>query len=82
MLSATRQGFITTDDIAARVIAAKGFETADSILRAAVRDQLLTVLRAARKRGSVEQIGLGRGVRWKLVDDRRRRDKLATKLSP
>ena len=58
MLSATRQGFITTDDIAARVIAAKGFETADNTLRASIRDQLLTVLRAARKRGTVEQTGL------------------------
>src|SRR6266478_1094564 len=57
---------ITTDEIAARVIAAKGFEAADSTLRAAIRDQLLTVLRAARKRGTVEQMGLGRGVRWKF----------------
>ena len=55
-------GLITTDEIAARVIAAKGFETADATLRAAIRDQLLTALRAARKRGTVRQIGLGRGV--------------------
>ncbi len=60
-------GLITTDEIAAQVIAAKGFETADSTLRASIRDQLLTVLRAAQKRGSVEQIGLGRGVRWKMT---------------
>jgi hypothetical protein len=59
-------GLITTDEIAARVIAEKGFDSADSTLRAAIRDQLLTVLRAARKRGSVEQIGLGRGLRWKF----------------
>jgi hypothetical protein len=61
------RGLITTDEIAAQVIAAKGFEVADTTLRAAVRDQLLTVLRAARKRGTVEQMGLGRGVRWKLA---------------
>ena len=61
-------GLTTTDEIAAQVIAAKGFETADSSLRAAIRDQLLTVLRAARKRGTVEQMGLGRGVRWKLAN--------------
>src|SRR5437763_6438324 len=59
-------GLITTDEIAAQVIAAKGFDAADSTLRAAIRDQLLTVLRAARKRGTVEQMGLARGVRWKL----------------
>src|SRR6266850_1481143 len=61
-------GLITTDEMAARVITAKGFETADSTLRAAIRDQLLTVLRAVRKRGTVEQIGLGRGVRWKMAN--------------
>src|ERR1700738_2608669 len=47
-------GLTTTDEIAAQVIAAKGFETADSTLRASIRDQLLTVLRGARKRGTVE----------------------------
>jgi hypothetical protein len=60
-------GLITTDEIASQVIAAKGFDGADSILRAAIREQMLTVLRAARKRGTVEQVGLGRGVRWKLA---------------
>ena len=61
-------GLIATDEITALVIDAKGFETADATLRAAIRDQLLTVLRAARKRGSVEQVGLGRGVRWKMAN--------------
>jgi hypothetical protein len=58
---------ITTDEIAAQVIVAKGFETADNTLRAAIRDQLLMVLRTARKRGTVEQMGLGRAMRWKLA---------------
>src|ERR1700736_5352277 len=31
-------GLITTDEIAAQVIAAKGFEAADATLRAAIRD--------------------------------------------
>jgi hypothetical protein len=61
-------GLITTDEIAAQVIAAKGFDTADATLRTSIRDQLLTVVRAARKRGMVEQIGLGRGVRWKMAN--------------
>jgi hypothetical protein len=51
-----------------RLITAKSFDAADSVLRAAVRDQALTALRAFRKRGTVEQIGLGRGVRWKLAE--------------
>jgi hypothetical protein len=60
-------GLITADEIAAQVTAAKGFETADGTLRASIRDQLLNVLRAARKRGTVEQVGLGREVRWKFI---------------
>jgi hypothetical protein len=53
----------STDEIAGAVIAAKGFDAADAALRAAIRDQALTPLRAYRKRGTVEQSGLGRGVR-------------------
>jgi hypothetical protein len=56
-----------TDDIAGQVITAKSFDATDGVLRAAIRDQALTALRAFRKRGSVEQIGLGRGLRWKLA---------------
>jgi hypothetical protein len=55
-----------TDDIAGRLIEAKGFDAADAVLRKAIGEQVLTTLRAFRKRGTVEQIGLGRGVRWKL----------------
>ena len=58
---------VTTDDIARRVIEAKGFDAGDSLLRAAIRGQVLITLRAFRKRGLVEQIGLGRGVRWRLA---------------
>jgi len=60
---------LSTDDIAGRLIDAKCFDAADAVLRAAIRDQALTTLRAFRKRGTVEQIGLGRGVRWKLADE-------------
>jgi hypothetical protein len=57
---------ISADEIANRALAAKGYDAADAIMRAAVRKQALTVLRAYRKRGTVEQRGLGRGVRWTL----------------
>jgi hypothetical protein len=60
-------GLIATDEIAGRVIETKGFDAADTALRAAIRDQMLTVLRSLRKQEMVEQIGLGRGVRWKLT---------------
>jgi hypothetical protein len=58
---------LSIDDIAGRVIEAKGLDAADTALRAAIRDQALTTLRAFRKRGAVEQMGLGRGLKWKLA---------------
>jgi hypothetical protein len=59
---------LTTDDIAGRIIEAKGFDTADAALRKAVGEQSLALMRLFRKRGMAEQIGLGRGVRWKLAN--------------
>jgi len=59
---------IATDAIAGRIIEAKGFDTADTVLRKAIGEQALAILRSFRKRGSVEQIGLGRGTRWRLVN--------------
>jgi hypothetical protein len=56
---------MTTDAITGRIIEAKGFDAADVVLRKAISDQALTLLRSFRKRGAVEQIGLGRGARWK-----------------
>ena len=38
-------------------------------LRKAIGEQALALLRSYRKRGTVEQIGLGRGVRWKLASE-------------
>jgi hypothetical protein len=58
---------LTTDTIAGRVIEAKGFDAADTALRKAIGEQALALMRLFRKRGMVEQIGLGRGVRWKLA---------------
>jgi DNA polymerase III delta subunit len=59
---------VATDEIVSQALAAKGFDAADAIMRGAVRGQALAILRAYRKRGTVEQIGLGRGVRWKLAN--------------
>jgi hypothetical protein len=60
---------MSTDEIASQALAAKGFEAADAIMRGAVRNQALTILRAYRKRGVIAQSGLGRGLRWKLADE-------------
>ena len=57
---------MATDQIAGRIIEAKGFDAADAALHKAIGDQCVALLRSFRKRGTVEQIGLGRGGRWKL----------------
>ena len=57
---------LTTDAIAGQIIEAKGFDAADAALRKAIDEQLLALLRSFRKRATIEQVGLGRGVRWKL----------------
>ena len=67
-LRAADGSLVTTDDIAGRLIEAKGFDMADAVLRKAISEQSLACMRAFRKRGTVEQIGLGRGVRWKLAN--------------
>ena len=66
-LRAADGALLTTDEIAGRIIEAKGFDAADAALRKAIGDQALAILRSFRKRGTIEQIGLGRGVRWKLA---------------
>ena len=58
---------MTTDEMAGRIIEAKGFDAADAVLRKAIGEQALATLRSFKKRGTVEQIGLGRGVRWKIA---------------
>src|SRR6202022_3730652 len=50
---------MTTDEIAGRVIEVKGFAAADAALRKAIGEQSLALMRLFRKRGMVEQIGLG-----------------------
>jgi hypothetical protein len=58
----------TTDAIAGRVVEVKGFDATDAALRGSIRDQVLALLRSFRKQQTVEQIGLGPGVRWKLSE--------------
>ena len=58
-LRAADGALLTTDAIADRIIEAKAFDAGDAILRKAIGDQALALMRAFRKRGTVEQIGLG-----------------------
>jgi hypothetical protein len=66
-LRAANGALLTTEEIAGRIIEAKGFDDADAALRKAIGEQSLVLLRSFRKRDAVDQIGLGRGVRWKLA---------------
>ena len=52
---------MSIDDIAGQVVAAKGFDPADGILRAAIRDQAGNIIKRLHRRGEVEKIGSGRG---------------------
>jgi hypothetical protein len=60
---------LSTDDIAGRVIAGKGFDTGDAILRAAIREQVGSIVKRLHRNGGVENIGVGRASKWKLAAD-------------
>jgi hypothetical protein len=68
-LRAADGALLSTDAIAGRIIEAKDFDVADAALRKAIGEQALALMRSFRKRGTVEQIGLGRGVRRKLASE-------------
>jgi hypothetical protein len=57
---------LSTDDIAGRVIAAKSFDIGDAILRAAIREQVGSVVKRLHRHGAIEIIGAGRASKWKL----------------
>jgi hypothetical protein len=58
---------MTVDFIAGRVIVAKEFDASDRILRAAIADQMGSVLNRLRHRSVVDRIGAGTGSKWKLA---------------
>jgi alpha-beta hydrolase superfamily lysophospholipase len=57
---------LRTDDIAVRVIATKGFDVGDAILRAAIREQVGSTVKRLHRKGAIENIGAGRASKWKL----------------
>ena len=58
---------LSTDDIAGRVIAAKGFDAGDAILRAAIREQVGSTVKRLNREATVENVGAGRASKWKLA---------------
>jgi hypothetical protein len=57
---------LRTDDIAVRVIATKGFDVGDAILRAAIREQVGSTVKGLHREGAIKNIGAGRASKWKL----------------
>jgi hypothetical protein len=51
---------LSTDDITERVIATKGFETGDEILRASIREQVGSTVKRLHRERTIENVGAGR----------------------
>ncbi len=58
---------VSADAITAQVFAAKGFDIGDSILRAAIRDQVADIVKRLYRRGEINKVGQRRDARWRLV---------------
>jgi hypothetical protein len=58
---------LSTDDIAGKVIAAKGFDPGDALLRTAIREQVGSLVKRLHRSGAIENIGAGRASKWKLA---------------
>ena len=58
---------MSIDEIAGQVIATKGFDMGDAILRMAIRDQAGDVVKRLHRHCDVEKIGNGRASKWKLT---------------
>jgi hypothetical protein len=58
---------LSADEIAGRVIAAKGFDLGDRILRAAIREQVGSTVKRLHRNGAIETVGAGRASKWKLA---------------
>jgi hypothetical protein len=58
---------LSTDEIAGRMITAKGFDAGDAILRAAIREQVGSTVKRLHREGATENIGARRASKWKLA---------------
>jgi hypothetical protein len=57
---------MSADEIAGRVITAKGFDAGDGILRTAIRQQVGSTVKRLHRGGTIENIGAGRGSKWRV----------------
>src|SRR5215469_17888012 len=58
---------IGIEQLARRVVAAKGFDPGDASLRAAIRERIRPIITRLRKQSTIEGISGGRGSKWKLI---------------
>jgi hypothetical protein len=58
---------LSTDDIAGRVITTKGFDAIDSVLHAAIRGQVGSIVKRLHREGMIKNNDAGRASRWKLA---------------
>ena len=61
-------GPLSQAEITDAVIAAKGFDAGDRVLRTALLDLVKATRAPMTRRGILERIGKGRGARWKLAE--------------
>jgi hypothetical protein len=57
---------LSTNEIAGRVATAKNFDAGDAILRAAIREQVGSIVKRLHRNSMIENIGAGRAARWRL----------------
>ena len=63
-------GEVCAVDIAAQAMRDKGMDPADGKMRANFASRILTSLHDLSNTGTIERVGAGKGVRWKLADGR------------
>jgi hypothetical protein len=57
---------LSTDEIAGRVIEAKGFNAGDAMLRSRIREQVGSTVKRLHREGAIGNTGAGRASKWKL----------------
>lgn len=57
---------LSTDDIAGRVIVAKGFDAGDAIMRPAIGEQVGSIVKRLYREGTVDNIGTGPASKWRI----------------
>jgi hypothetical protein len=65
----TADELLSTEDITNRVIATKGFDQGDQLLRKAIREQVGSTVKRLHRHNAIRNISAGRGSKWTLVHE-------------